>query len=60
MEVISFNTNMQKVAIVDSYKSFIWNDRYENGRPVGANNVNIEYYKIALNLNCCMSCKIIS
>jgi hypothetical protein len=30
MEVISFNTNMQKVAIVDSYKSFIWNDRYED------------------------------
>lgn len=29
MEVISFNTNKQKVAIVDSYKSFIWNDRYE-------------------------------
>ena len=30
MEVISFNTNMQKVAIVDSYNSFIWNDRYED------------------------------
>ena len=30
MEVISFNTNKQKVAIVDSYKSFIWNDRYED------------------------------
>ena len=30
MEVTSFNTNMQKVAIVDSYKSFIWNDRYED------------------------------
>lgn len=30
MEVISLNTNKQKVAIVDSYKSFIWNDRYED------------------------------
>lgn len=30
MEVISFNTNKQKVAIIDSYKSFIWNDRYED------------------------------
>ena len=30
MEVISFNTNMQKVAIIDSYNSFIWNDRYED------------------------------
>ena len=30
MEVISLNTNKQKVAIIDSYKSFIWNDRYEN------------------------------
>lgn len=23
----------------------IWNDKYVNGKPVGANNVNIEYYK---------------
>lgn len=30
MEVISFNTNKQKVAIIESYKSFIWNDRYED------------------------------
>lgn len=30
MEVISLNTNKQKVAIIDSYKSFIWNDRYED------------------------------
>lgn len=30
MEVISFNTNKQQVAIVDSYKSFIWNDRYKD------------------------------
>lgn len=30
MEVISFNTNKQKVAIIDLYKSFIWNDRYED------------------------------
>ena len=28
MEVVSLDTNKQKVAIVDSYKSFIWNDRY--------------------------------
>ena len=30
MEVISLDTNKQKVAIIDSYKSFIWNDRYED------------------------------
>lgn len=30
MEVISLNTNKQKVAVIDSYKSFIWNDRYED------------------------------
>ena len=30
MEVVSLNTNKQKVAIIDSYKSFIWNDRYED------------------------------
>ena len=30
MEVISLDTNRQKVAIIDSYKSFIWNDRYED------------------------------
>lgn len=30
MEVISLDTNKKKVAIIDSYKSFIWNDRYED------------------------------
>lgn len=30
MEVISLDTSKKKVAIIDSYKSFIWNDRYED------------------------------